>query len=172
MYSFCSVTTSTLSPQEPIANQRKAGHYKSMKLHIVTVGEPKLPYAKTGWAEYAKRLGHYHTLRTTHLPDKHADSGEYFLRACGNAFKVALAVDGDQLSSPELAGFLGQRALKGRELCFMIGGPEGLPAEVVAAADMRLSLSALTFPHDLAMVVVAEALYRASSINAGHPYHK
>lgn len=143
-----------------------------MKIHIMTVGEPKLAYAKEGWQEYLGRLKHYHSLKITHVADKHAYGSEYLLQACGNAYKVALVIDGKQLTSPELAAFLEKRALDGREVCFIIGGPEGLPQEVIDAADTRLGLSALTFPHDLAMVVLAEALYRASTISAGQPYHK
>ena len=59
----------------------------------------------------------------------------------------------------------------GREVAFLVGGPDGLPAEVIAASDLLLSFSRLTFPHDLAMVILAETLYRASTIAAGQPYH-
>lgn len=143
-----------------------------MKVHIITVGEPKLAYAKQGWEEYLDRLKHYHSLRVTHAPDKHAHDAGYLLDACGSGYKVALAIDGKQLTSPELATFLEKRALEGRELCFVIGGPEGLPQTVISKADFAWSLSKLTFPHDLAMVVLLETLYRASTITAGTPYHK
>lgn len=143
-----------------------------MKIHIVTVGEPKLAYARAGWQEYLDRLKHYHTLRTTHISDKYAYDPEHLLAACGSAYKVALAIDGRQFSSSELADFLEKRALDGRELCLLIGGPEGLPQAVIAAVDLAWSFSRLTFPHDLAMVVLVESLYRASTINAGQPYHK
>lgn len=144
-----------------------------MKLHIVTVGEPKLEYAKEGWDEYYGRLERYHRVRTTRVPDKKAYDSRYLLDAAGStSYKMALAVEGKQLESPGLAAFLGERSLEGREVCLLIGGPEGLPQEVITQADFAWSLSKLTFPHDLAMVVVLEALYRASTINAGHPYHK
>lgn len=143
-----------------------------MKLHILTVGEPKLAYAKEGWQEYLGRLKHYHSLRVTHVADKHAYDAEYILGVCGNAYKTALVIDGKQLSSPELAEFLEKRALDGRELCLMIGGPEGLPQGVIDQADFAWSFSKLTLPHDLAMVVLLESLYRASTISAGQPYHK
>lgn len=143
-----------------------------MKLHLITVGQPKLPYAKQGWEEYVKRLGRFHQVRTTHLADKYAaDSGE-MLRVTGKAYLVALEVTGRSLSTPELAQFLEQRAQEGREAAFIIGGPDGLPAEVLVAAQLQWSLSYLTFPHDLAMVILVEALYRASTITAGHPYHR
>lgn len=144
-----------------------------MKIHIITIGEPKLAYAKTGWAEYLQRLQRYHQVRTTHLADKWTDDAARILAAAGpQAYKVALVIEGKQLTSQELAGFLDKQAHEGRELCFIIGGPNGLPPEVIAQSDMRWSFSRLTFPHDLAMVVLLETLYRAATINAGHPYHR
>lgn len=143
-----------------------------MKLHIITVGEPKLSYAKAGWQEYISRLKHYHDVRITHIADKWAYDGRYLRQMAGNAYTVALVIDGTQYTSPELSAFLEKRALDARTLCFIIGGPEGLPEEVILGADLTFGLSKLTFPHDLAMVVLAEALYRASTISAGHPYHK
>lgn len=143
-----------------------------MKLHLITVGEPKLAYAREGWQEYWKRLQHYHTLRVTHVPDKWAYDANYLLQAAGNAYKAALVIDGKQFTSPELALFLEKRALEGREVALLIGGPEGLPQAVIDASDLQLGLSRLTFPHDLAMVIALEALYRASTISAGQPYHK
>lgn len=143
-----------------------------MKLHIITVGQPKLAYAREGWREYLGRLQRFHTVRVTHIADKHAYDSPQLLQAASNAYKVALVIDGQQFTSPELANFLEKRALDGRELCLLVGGPEGLPQEVISQADLGMGLSRLTFPHDLAMVVLLEALYRASSISAGLPYHK
>lgn len=144
-----------------------------MKLHLITVGEPKLPYAKQGWDEYFSRLGHYHSLQVTRVPDKKAYDADYLLRtAKPQSYKIALAIEGRQFDSEELAAFLDERNLEGRETALIIGGPEGLPQPVIDQADLAWSLSKLTLPHDLAMVVTLEALYRASTINAGHPYHK
>jgi 23S rRNA (pseudouridine1915-N3)-methyltransferase len=143
-----------------------------MKLHIITVGQPKLAYARAGWDEYLGRLRHYHSLRVTHVPDKHAYDAAFIQQATGNAYRVALVIGGAEFSSPELAAFLDKKALEGREVCFMIGGPEGLPSEVIAQADLQWGFSKLTFPHDLAMVILVESLYRASTISAGQPYHK
>lgn len=143
-----------------------------MKLHLLTVGEPKLAYAKTGWEEYVKRLQHYHSLRITHVADKYAYDATYLQQASGSAYKVALVIDGKQFTSPELSQFLDKRSQDGREICFMIGGPEGLPQAVIDHADLQWGFSRLTFPHDLAMVILVESLYRASTISAGQPYHK
>lgn len=142
-----------------------------MKLHITTVGTPKLPYAKQGWEEYWNRLKHFHTIRVTHIADKHNDA-EHIRQAIGNAFTIVMEIKGKQFSSEGLAEFLENKSQEGRELCFVIGGPDGLPEEVRSSADLQWSMSQLTFPHDLAMVVLLESLYRASTINAGTKYHK
>lgn len=142
-----------------------------MKLHIITVGQPKLIYAKQGWDEYWNRLKHYHDIRVTHIADKHDDIA-HLLEAAGNSYSVVLEIQGKEFSSPELAQFLEKRALDSREVSFIIGGPDGLPAEVRQKADLLWSFGRLTLPHDLAMVTLLEALYRGSTINAGHPYHR
>jgi 23S rRNA (pseudouridine1915-N3)-methyltransferase len=84
---------------------------------------------------------------------------------------VALQVKGRALTSEELAAFI-QRQSHVREICFCIGGPDGLAPEVDSRASLRWSISALTLPHALVRVVIAEALYRAVTIIKGHPYHR
>jgi 23S rRNA (pseudouridine1915-N3)-methyltransferase len=143
-----------------------------MKLRILTIGAPKLAYAQIGWQEYLKRLQRYHTVRVTHLADKFAHDTTHILKAAGKAYKVVLAIGGNQFSTEQLADFLDKRAPEGREVCFIVGGPEGLPQSVIEQADLTWSFSKLTFPHDLAMVILLEALYRASTVNSGHPYHR
>jgi 23S rRNA (pseudouridine1915-N3)-methyltransferase len=142
-----------------------------MKLHIITIGAPKLNYAKLGWEEYWKRLGHYHQIRVSHIADKH-NNATTLGSAIGNSYSVALVIEGPEFSSAELAHFLERRAMDGREVCFIIGGPEGLPAELFARTDRTWSFGKLTYPHDLAMVILLESLYRAATISAGQPYHK
>lgn len=142
-----------------------------MKIHIITIGEPKLEYAKSGWKEYLKRLKHYHNVEVTHIPDKHNEP-KILLEKAGKAYKVALDMHGTQLSSPELASFLESHMIHNKEMAFLIGGPDGLQKEVLAKCDVELSFSRLTFPHDLAMVILLEALYRAATIVAGQPYHR
>jgi 23S rRNA (pseudouridine1915-N3)-methyltransferase len=142
-----------------------------MKINIVTVGQPRLKYAQEGWGEYYGRLGHYHQLRTTRIQDKH-DDAKHILAATEGSYSIGLVIDGQQFSSPQLAAFLDKKALEAKEVSFIIGGPDGFPAEVIEQLDYRWSLGKLTLPHDLAMVVTLEALYRASTINAGRPYHR
>lgn len=142
-----------------------------MKIQLVTIGQPKLSYAKLGWEEYLSRLNHYHRVQVTHIADKQNNTA-HILKATESSYRVALTIEGHQFSSPELARFLDQHGLDTQPVSFIIGGPEGLPADVIKAVDQEWSLSRLTYPHDLAMVVLVEALYRASTINSRHPYHK
>jgi 23S rRNA (pseudouridine1915-N3)-methyltransferase len=143
-----------------------------MRLHIVTIGKPKLGYAEMGWDEYLRRLKRHHSVRVTQLADKYAYDAAKIWEAVQGSYVVVLEITGEQLASEQLAAFLKTRELEAREVSFIIGGPEGLPAVVIEKSNYKLSFSKLTFPHDLAMVVLLEALYRASSINAGQPYHK
>jgi 23S rRNA (pseudouridine1915-N3)-methyltransferase len=133
-----------------------------------------LAYAKTGWEEYIARLRHYHAVKVTHISDKNNDSNHISVasKSGANPYIVALTIDGPQLTSELLAEFMEAKTNQARELCLIIGGPDGLPDDIIKEADKRLGLSALTFPHDLAMVILAEALYRASTLNNGHPYHR
>lgn len=143
-----------------------------MKIHIITIGKPKLGYAVAGWEEYFSRLQRLHTIRTTRLADKFAYDAARIKEAQTQSLKVVLEIGGKQFSSPELAEQLTKLELLGREISFLIGGPEGLPQEIRDSADLQWSFSKLTLPHDLAMITLLESLYRASTINAGLPYHK
>ncbi|MBC7581368.1 23S rRNA (pseudouridine(1915)-N(3))-methyltransferase RlmH [Aeromicrobium sp.] len=143
-----------------------------MKLQLVTIGKPKLRYAHLAWNEYMLRLLKFHKVGVKHLNDKYTDDAAKILEASEGTYRVAMVIEGNELSSRDLATFLEQRELDAKPVSIIIGGPEGLPQAVIDAADYRWSLSPLTFPHDLAMVVTLEALYRASTINAGIPYHK
>jgi 23S rRNA (pseudouridine1915-N3)-methyltransferase len=139
---------------------------------MVTIGKPKLTYAQHGWAEYFTRLSRLHTVRVTHLGDKYAHDAQRILHETAGTTTVALEIHGVQYTAKNLAGFLRARELESREVSFIIGGPNGLPTSVREHADYQWSLGQLTLPHDLAMVVTLEALYRASTINAGLPYHR
>ena len=90
----------------------------------------------------------------------------------GAAFVVVLDAGGATPDSEELAGLLERWLATGRTLYFVIGGTEGLDASVIARADFALSLGRLTWPHFLVRAMLAEQLYRARSIAAGHPYHR
>lgn len=143
-----------------------------MKINFVTVGKPKLSYAKLGFDEYFTRLSRLHQLRHTVVPDKYAYDADYLMETTKGSVRIVLEIAGTEYTSEALAEFLEKRELESRELSFIIGGPEGLPQGVRDAADYQWSIGRQTLPHDLAMVVTLEALYRASTINAHLPYHK
>jgi 23S rRNA (pseudouridine1915-N3)-methyltransferase len=143
-----------------------------MKIHFVTIGKPKLEYAKLGWEEYMSRLQRMHAVRVTQLPDKFAYNENKINEAVKGSLKVILEIDGLQSSSHELATLLNKWEIQANEVSFIIGGPDGLPQSIRENADYKWSLGKTTLPHDLAMVVTLEALYRASTINAKLPYHR
>lgn len=144
----------------------------------------RLPdWVNSGFEEYAGRLGKDYRLelkeialgqRSAGAPQLAiAREGERMLSGLpAGCYVVALQVDGRSMSSEQLAKFLQSRAQEGRDVAFCIGGPDGLAPQIDLRADLRWSLSALTLPHALARVVVAEALYRAVSIIKRHPYHR
>lgn len=142
-----------------------------MKIKIITIGEPKLSFAKTGFGEYVKRLRGYHKVEVLHFPDAVKD--EKIIKDVDNTFCVVLDENGREFTSRELAEFLEKKSTHGiGEMCFLIGGPDGHSDEIKIRADLLMSMSQLTFPHDIAMMVLAETLYRASTINSNHPYHR
>jgi 23S rRNA (pseudouridine1915-N3)-methyltransferase len=87
-------------------------------------------------------------------------------------FAVALDERGEAFSTLEFARWLRQRLQEGRDVVFLIGGPDGLADAVLERSNLRWSLSRLTFPHALVRLLVAEQLYRAQTVLAGHPYHR
>ena len=89
-----------------------------------------------------------------------------------DAFVVALDVHGKLFSTEQLSAWLKDRMREGRDLTFLIGGPDGLAPDCLQRSDLRWSLSALTLPHALVRIVVVEQLYRALSLLRGHPYHR
>jgi 23S rRNA (pseudouridine1915-N3)-methyltransferase len=154
-----------------------------LRLLLLAAGTKLPDWVNRGFEEYAGRLaGEYRLeLKEIVLGQRSAGAaqqaiareGERMLAAMpSGCYVVALQVGGRALSSEQLAKFLESRAQEGRDVAFCIGGPDGLAPQVDARADMKWSLSALTLPHALARVVVAEALYRAVSIIKRHPYHR
>lgn len=136
-----------------------------------------------GFRDYASRLTGEYRLELVEIPlgrrgsgdpaKAIEDEGARMIAAAGDRSTiVALQVGGKALSTGQLAKWLADRAQEGRNLAFCIGGPDGLAASVDGRAQLRWSLSALTLPHGLARVVVAEALYRAVSVIKNHPYHR
>lgn len=155
-----------------------------MKLQLVAVGTKMPNWVVTGFNEYVRRFPSDMPFSLTEIPaqkrTKNADiprilkkEGEQILQAIPSDHHiVALEVLGKPWSTPELANQMEKWQLDGRNVSFIVGGPEGLSKECQQAAGQKWSLSPLTMPHPLVRIVVAESLYRAWSLNNNHPYHR
>ena len=155
-----------------------------MKIVILTVGENKFPYLKSGEKLYMERLSHYTDISMTSLaPDKKMKnrSPEQIMRTETEQFRAltsktlvcSLDRHGTMLDSESFARQIQNwqnRSIS--KLAFCIGGPFGLDPEFVRQSDFVLSLSLLTFPHDMIRLVFLEQLYRAFTILKGEKYHK
>ena len=140
-----------------------------LRVSLICQGRLKEPYFAAACQEYLKRLSAYCKAEVIEL----AEDGPVAPHIPKGAYTVALCIEGEKLSSPGLAKRLEKLTAGGvSRICFLIGGSDGLPADVKAAADWRLSMSDMTFPHHLARVMALEQLYRAFTITAGAKYHK
>lgn len=159
-----------------------------LSVTLICVGKMREKYYTDAFAEYAKRLGAYCRFELLELPEarlpehpsqREIDAalekeGREILRQIPKgAAVIAMCVEGRRMSSPALARQLASYANAGvSKLCFVVGGSFGLHPTVKAAANLRLSMSDMTFPHHLARVMLAEQIYRAFTINEGTRYHK
>lgn len=155
---------------------------------MIFVGRMREKYFADAFTEYARRLGAYAKLEVfepneVRLPENPSAGdisaalsreAEAVLKLIPkDAYTVALCVEGRQLSSEGFAGLIRERENSGKpRICFIIGGSYGLSDTVKKRADLRLSMSEMTFPHHLARVMLAEQLYRAFKILEGSAYHK
>jgi 23S rRNA (pseudouridine1915-N3)-methyltransferase len=155
-----------------------------MKMRVIAVGT-RMP----GWVselcdEYARRLGSALPLSFNEIPlaprrgtadikrSRMLEGESLLAQVRSGEYVISLDEHGRELTTRELAAWLGERLQDGRNLSFLIGGPDGHAPEVLSRADFTWSLSKLTLPHALARVLVAEQLYRAHALLRGHPYHR
>lgn len=155
-----------------------------MKLLVVAVGQRQPAWADAAWAEFAKRMPPEMRLELKVLKAEPRSSGKtaaQCMAAEAQRFEAALprgvrrvALDehGTRLTTAQLADRLRVWRTDGRDAALLIGGPDGLDAQLKAGADETMRLSDLTLPHAFARVLLAEALYRAWSVLEGHPYHR
>jgi 23S rRNA (pseudouridine1915-N3)-methyltransferase len=153
-----------------------------MHVRLLCVGTCKERYWREACAEYLKRLNRYVKIEVREIAEGKGDhkekiiasEGERILQAIpDHAYVIACAINGESLSSPQLAQKLQQLGNRGQSrLCLIIGGSDGLADVVLQRAQMKLSFSKLTFPHQLFRVMLLEQLYRACKINRGETYHK
>ena len=159
-----------------------------MRISIICVGKIKEKYLKLGIDEFSKRLSKYCKLEIIELDDEKApenlsdkemlmikekEGKKILSKIKDNAHVIALAIDGKNLSSEELADNINNLGVRGTShIVFVIGGSLGLSDEVLKRANYKLSFSKMTFPHQLMRLILLEQVYRAYRINNGEPYHK
>ena len=159
-----------------------------MRINIVCVGKIKEKYLKLGIDEFKKRLSKYCKLEIIELEDEKApenlsdkemlmikekEGKKILSKIKDNSYVIALAIDGKNLSSEELAETINKLGVRGiSNITFVMGGSLGLSDEVLSRADYKLSFSKMTFPHQLMRLILLEQVYRAYRINNGEPYHK
>ena len=155
-----------------------------MKARLVAVGERAPRWVAEGFGEYQKRLSHWLPLELVEIEPGLRGKGRDAVRATFDegqrvlaaipktAQVIALDGRGRSWTSEQLAARMEHWRGTGRDLCFLVGGPEGHAPEVTARADETWSLGPLTLPHMLVRLVLAEQLYRANAMLANHPYHR
>jgi len=159
-----------------------------MPITIMCVGKQREPFYAAATAEYRKRLNRLMPVTIMEVPDEREPEnvspalyaqvlrkeGERILSKIGQQdYVIALCVDAKQCTSEELANKIKALFVEGKSnVTFVIGGSLGLSSQVLARANERMSMSRMTFPHQLARVVLLEQLYRAAKMNAGERYHK
>jgi 23S rRNA (pseudouridine1915-N3)-methyltransferase len=160
------------------------GRAFSLKARLIAVGTRPPGWVREAYADYSRRLRSSLKLTLLEIEPGPRSAGQSARRAVElegrklltalhpDEWVVALDEHGTQMSTRELAQWLAGRMREGRDLAFLIGGPDGFSAEVLARSDLSLSLSRLTLPHALVRVVWAEQLYRAMSLLTHHPYHR
>jgi 23S rRNA (pseudouridine1915-N3)-methyltransferase len=137
-----------------------------VKVHLLFIGKPRDPRANLISQDYVERTNRYARVEMREIRPSRTD----LWRTYPHARKILLDPEGRQMSSREFAGLVSRAEMDGRELLFVVGGADGLPGEWRARADLLLSLSRLTLPHEMARVVLAEQIYRAFTTLRGHPY--
>ena len=159
-----------------------------LAIKLICVGKMREKFYIDAFEEYRKRLGAYCRLECVELAEQRLperpsaaeiaaalerEGAEIAKNIPPDAYTVALCVEGQERSSEDLSRLLTERELSGKpKLCFLIGGSFGMSESVKKRADLKLSMSKMTFPHHLARVMLSEQIYRAFKIAEGSRYHK
>ena len=147
-----------------------------LNVTLITVGKLKAKYLKDAVAEYSKRLGKYISLNICELndgPDMETEAARILPHLKDDGYVVTLEIEGIELDSPSFAKKIDELMTYGTSrIIFIIGGSNGLADSITDRADLHLSFSKMTFPHQLMRVIFLEQLYRAFKIITREPYHK
>lgn len=155
-----------------------------MHIRLIAVGDRQPSWVDTAFDDYAERLPKQWRFALHTIPVARRNKSDAAAMAVAAEQQKILSVlkpdeqvvlldqDGEQTASREFASRLEVWLAAGTDLCFIIGGPDGVGGQVRSRANFRWSLSRLTLPHGMARVLFAEQLYRAWSIGSGHPYHR
>ncbi len=155
-----------------------------MKLIVAAVSQRPPDWVQAGWTEYAKRMPRELQLdlleikpepRTLGKPAElmmSIEAARIEAKLPAGCWRIALDERGEAPTTRQLADRLAKWMDGGRDVAFIIGGPDGLDTRIKSSANETLRLSSLTLPHALVRVILAEALYRATSVIKGHPYHR
>lgn len=158
-----------------------------MKIVIVCVGKIREKYFRDAVLEYSKRLGKYVNLEIVEVADEKAPEtlsgaeeeivknkeGEKIFKSVKKGYNVALALEGQKMTSVGFSEFISRSMVRGiNQINFIVGGSLGLSDNVLKTADVLLSFSDMTFPHQLMRVILLEQIYRAYRIIHNEPYHK
>ncbi|MGH8209297.1 MAG: 23S rRNA (pseudouridine(1915)-N(3))-methyltransferase RlmH [Steroidobacteraceae bacterium] len=155
-----------------------------MRVRLIAVGSRMPKWVREAYEDYITRLGSGLKISLVEIepgtrnagrgPQKAMEAeGQKLLAALRkDEYVIALDERGSEMTTRELAAWLGSRMQDGRDLAFLVGGPDGFVPEVLGRSDFKWSLSRLTFPHALVRVVLAEQLYRAHGLLVNHPYHR
>ncbi len=137
-----------------------------MKIFLYFIGKPKDPHANAMARDFVERAGHY---AAAEMREIRPERGEPWEKR-PSARRIFLDPAGKAVDSAAFAGLISRAEMEGRDLMFLVGGHDGLPPGWAGRADMLLSLSSMTFPHELARAMLAEQIYRAVTTLRGHPY--
>ena len=137
-----------------------------MKVFLYFIGKPRDPHANAVAEDFIGRAARYAPAEMREIRPERTDVAAKH----PTARKIFLDPAGRPLDSQAFAGLVSKAEMEGRDLVFLVGGHDGLPAGWAARADLLLSLSAMTFPHELARAMLAEQIYRAFATLRGHPY--
>jgi len=139
-----------------------------VKIHLYYVGKPRDSHANALAADYIERCGRYVRSEMREVQPGRFDPWTKHT----SATKIALDPAGKSFDSPQFSRLIGKAEQEARDLVFLVGGASGLPTEWRGRDGLTMSLSAMTFPHELARVMLAEQIYRALAALRGHPYPK